>query len=220
MKCGFLHYSFYIENRTPTYVKMTKLRMRSRQNNRPCESPILLKIDKFRLTPTPTVRTRTSYRKPNTEKPFIKESTDFNIFSENLNNYIENHPLTSISPTDVINHFTLEYKDSPKKKNNFVVENRPVPITIPRYNETEILTKDLEKLETELFENIREKKKTKKIEKHSKTPDRNFQIVGSSLNFNIRKNHSRFNSKSFKVKKKIKNICLKSPNYEFNQIDV
>ncbi|OMJ83517.1 hypothetical protein SteCoe_15549 [Stentor coeruleus] len=224
MNENLLQYQYYLEARIPSAMKFHKFKRQNYYKKSKVETPEPLKIEKFKLFPTPFSRTKSSNKKPHKISSELKEISDSKLLSESFNNFLATHALTTLSPVELINHYRLDTPvKTPKKGIPKLPEIEILPINMKNsYEVPEISISDIGKVEEELFQMCK-KIKRPQITTLNDQNSIDFKIVGNMLSL---PNRRQINSKdqhrqiSTKAKfNKITDVRLKSPDIRINSID-
>lgn len=224
MNTNLLQYQYYLEARIPTAMKFHKLRRQNYYRKKKVETPEPLKVEKFKLYPTPFSRTKSSNKKSHKVPSELKEISDSKLFNESFNNFLATHALTTLSPVELINHYRL---DTPVKTPKKVIPKLPemelVQINLKKsYEVPEISINEIGKLEEELFQ-ICKKIRRPQITTINDQSSIDFKIVGNMLSLpNRRQTNSRDQHRQISTKAKsykVADVRLKSPDAQINSTD-
>ncbi|OMJ78530.1 hypothetical protein SteCoe_21635 [Stentor coeruleus] len=224
MNANLLQHQYYLEARIPTAMKFHKLRRQNYYQKKKVETPEPLKVEKFKLFPTPFSRTKSSNKKARKVPSELKEISDSKLFNESFNNFLATHALTALSPVELINHYRL---DTPVKTPKKVIPKLPemelVQINLKKvYESSEISISDIGKVEEELFQMCKKIRKPHiaTINDHNSI---DFKIVGNMLSLpNRRQINSRDQHRQIPIKfksHKVADVRLKSPDIQINSTD-
>lgn len=218
MNANFLNYHYYLEAKIPTSIKYYKLKNQNKYKEKIVYTPEPLKVEKYRLSPTPFFRAKSSSKKAHISPYKIKTLPDSKKLSESFNNFLATHALTALSPVEIINHYKIDNQvkilnlSPPRIPNVEVLQiNLTKNSTIPEIHKCEF-----GKIDGELFDAIKKNKKPQIISVNERD-DFDFKIVGSMLCLSDRKQLSNQHRRSISSQakpSKITNFRLESLTYK------